>query len=310
MAARIFVTAVLATFSIDSTLSIRTASNTGLPVVDLGYEVHQAISYDDTFDYYSFTNIPFAQPPLGDLRFAPPQPPKHREDYNHKSPNNGSGLRICPQASTGLGAAAYYFYLNYTTAQFAEQAGVINATQLNALVDTIPLYNNGQIPPFPGYKPKSGESEDCLYLDVLVPKSIFEGRGKPSAPVIGEWARLVFCISKANVTFKSRFMAEHILVAINSALVWPMAVALLAVSSVVVTIVSSMLRLIIGWALLAGLLGRNFMPRAELRMLACLIRELLSSGSRSTFICLAVIAATLRSLANLLEVGALSIRLW
>ncbi|KAH7361102.1 hypothetical protein BKA66DRAFT_396944, partial [Pyrenochaeta sp. MPI-SDFR-AT-0127] len=42
--------------------------------LDLGYELHQAASFNDTIGYYNFTNIRYAAPPLRNLRFAPPQP--------------------------------------------------------------------------------------------------------------------------------------------------------------------------------------------------------------------------------------------
>ena len=160
-----------------------TSAQESLPTVDLGYEIHQALAYNDTFDFYTFSNIPFAQPPVGDLRFAAPQPPLNSES---KTPNNGSGLRICPQASAGWSGIAVDYYLNYTLLQAAVLTGQVNASAAAQLVTQIPILNDGVVPPFPGYEPQPGESEDCLYLDVLVPKNILLSKKAPSAPVLGK----------------------------------------------------------------------------------------------------------------------------
>ncbi|KAI8631851.1 carboxylesterase [Xylariaceae sp. FL1651] len=48
-------------------------SNSTTPTVDLGYEIHQG-SVNSTGDYYVFSNIPYAQQPIGDLRFRKPVP--------------------------------------------------------------------------------------------------------------------------------------------------------------------------------------------------------------------------------------------
>ncbi|GAB1191528.1 hypothetical protein APSETT444_000707 [Aspergillus pseudonomiae] len=53
---------------------VSTASS--LPVVDLGYELHQAFSLNETTGLYNFSNIRYAAPPLGNLRFRAPLPPK------------------------------------------------------------------------------------------------------------------------------------------------------------------------------------------------------------------------------------------
>ncbi|KAF2804763.1 alpha/beta-hydrolase [Mytilinidion resinicola] len=64
-----------------------------LPTVDLGYSVNQA-TFNATGDYYTFSNIRFAEPPMGDLRFEAPVPPR----TTNRTVNDGSAGFICPQA--------------------------------------------------------------------------------------------------------------------------------------------------------------------------------------------------------------------
>jgi len=70
------------------------ANGTNLPVVDLGYELQQATLYNATGDFYNFSNIRYAAPPVGNLRFAPPQAPA----MNRKTVQTGGQFRICAQA--------------------------------------------------------------------------------------------------------------------------------------------------------------------------------------------------------------------
>jgi len=141
--------------------SLVEASSERLPVVDLGYTIHQAISYNvssslfetvgwltrlqSTGQYYSFSNIRYAQPPTGDLRFAAPLPP-----LTNRTLQKGEIQRSCPQAYP-------LWYLR-------------NIRQLD------------DVPP-----PDPDEDEDCLFLDVVVPEKAFEkakGNGRGGAPVM------------------------------------------------------------------------------------------------------------------------------
>jgi hypothetical protein len=85
--------------------------NSSLPEVDLGYEIHQAASFNVSIlqlyiqttniwqragNFYNFTNVRYAAPPIGDLRFAHPQAP----DENRSSVNNGGTPRYARTAST------------------------------------------------------------------------------------------------------------------------------------------------------------------------------------------------------------------
>ncbi|KAK4504987.1 hypothetical protein PRZ48_002950 [Zasmidium cellare] len=116
-----------------------------LPIVDLGYVKQRASGFNATGKYYNFTNIAFAQPPVGDLRFAAPKPPKYIADVQD---GNDKINPTCPQA--------WPIWLSET------------------------FLNTSSVPKGPS------ETEDCLYLDVLVPEKIFEqrqGRGS-KAPVL------------------------------------------------------------------------------------------------------------------------------
>ncbi|KAG0161660.1 hypothetical protein PDIDSM_1174 [Penicillium digitatum] len=124
-----------------------------LPVVDLEYELHQAISFDSSHDLYNFSNIRYAAPPVGDLRFQAPTPPKQ----NREQIQNGSVGRMCPQAAPLWSADVQQpFLLSY----FYNQSFSVSTN--------ISSYE---------YKPAEQDprtSEDCLFLDVVVPKKIFE----------------------------------------------------------------------------------------------------------------------------------------
>ncbi|KAH8127539.1 hypothetical protein FP744_10003390 [Trichoderma asperellum] len=126
-----------------------------LPTVDLGYELHQAISFNETGQYYNFSNIRYARDPSGDLRFAAPQPPLQ----NRTSVQRGETNVACPQAF-----AVWYL------CGLAQLSGTIKSTK-----DCGPSL----LPP-----PDPAEREDCLFLDVIVPRSIFDSRKSKPAPVM------------------------------------------------------------------------------------------------------------------------------
>lgn len=86
-------------------------------------------------DYVAFTSIPYAQPPVGPLRFLPPQPLDKFEDVIDGSKTE---FPMCPQL-------------------------------------TFPSHEGLQVLPVKG-------QEDCLYLNVFVPKSAMKGNKR--LPVI------------------------------------------------------------------------------------------------------------------------------
>ncbi|KAH0267037.1 hypothetical protein KCU71_g19646, partial [Aureobasidium melanogenum] len=65
-----------AILGLSAAVSAQNSSSTNpLPIVDLGYARQQASAFNVTGGYYNFSNIRYAAPPVGDLRFAAPQAP-------------------------------------------------------------------------------------------------------------------------------------------------------------------------------------------------------------------------------------------
>ncbi|KAL1303153.1 hypothetical protein AAFC00_006582 [Neodothiora populina] len=140
------------------------ALNTSLPIVDLGYELHQG-SYEAEGRYYNFSNIRYAAPPVGELRFAKPQPPA----VNRSVVQTGDQGRICAQASPSWATASGQWlgaYLANGTTNFSSS-----------------LFESKG--PFQAPPQDPMTSEDCLFLDVMAPQSIFDNAGKSAgAPVL------------------------------------------------------------------------------------------------------------------------------
>lgn len=122
-------------------LWMRLRNTISLPQVDLGYEIHEALSYNvrphptqednqliaqSTTGLFTFRNIRYAQAPVGDLRHAPPVAPVGRNPEVQR----GNESRICPQDSQDI----------------------------NQSLD---------IP---------STTEDCLFLNVIVPRRVFNNR--------------------------------------------------------------------------------------------------------------------------------------
>ncbi|KAH6714768.1 carboxylesterase family protein-like protein, partial [Leptodontidium sp. MPI-SDFR-AT-0119] len=143
------------------------AQNSSLPEVDLGYEVYRAAGFNSPGNFYNFSNIRYAAPPVGDLRFAPPRAP----GKNRSFVNTGSTSRICPQATPGWQEAALPFLRSlvlgqpYDSTQSYTPPGANSSSTVTA--------------------PDRSESEDCLFLDVFVPKSVLTKAGQGfGAPVL------------------------------------------------------------------------------------------------------------------------------
>ncbi len=125
-----------------------------------------------TTETYNFTNIRYAQPPLGDLRFAAPVPPSGR------NPNlqDGSVGAICPQAIPHWQAIA------------ADFAGAWATNKLPFDYDAAAAALSNISSVYPANLADPRISEDCLVLDVIVPRSSFDhsqsGSRKTKKPVL------------------------------------------------------------------------------------------------------------------------------
>ncbi|POR37838.1 Carboxylic ester hydrolase [Tolypocladium paradoxum] len=126
-----------------------------LPSIDLGYEIHQAISFNETGQYYNFSNIRYGRAPTGNLRFTAPQPPL----VNRTAVQLGDAGVSCPQA----------FAVWYLCGK-ALQAGTVNSTD---------ECDASLLPPA-----DPSEREDCLFLDIMVPKRVFDNRHAQKSPVM------------------------------------------------------------------------------------------------------------------------------
>ncbi|QQK45682.1 Carboxylesterase family protein [Penicillium digitatum] len=124
------------------------------PIVDLGYQRHQAISFNSTGHYYQFFNFRYAEPPLSPLRFSQPISPR----YCSREVVNGKGLGyICPQLE------ACWLNVQGKLTSAVTAGSTFNFTAAYDQVDrhddcTKPRLVAGQNPL---------ESEDCLFLDVV-----------------------------------------------------------------------------------------------------------------------------------------------
>ncbi|KAI9666250.1 MAG: hypothetical protein M1821_004185 [Bathelium mastoideum] len=139
----------------------RRTADASLPSINLGYQVQQASGFNSSFGYYNFSNIRYAAPPTGNLRFAAPEPPA-----SNSTVNNGLDGRICPQADPS--------WLN-TELQFLGQYLLTGNT-------TPPALTNSSSTSLPAQDPRT--NEDCLFLDVIVPQDIFESNKSQLAPVL------------------------------------------------------------------------------------------------------------------------------
>lgn len=140
------------------------ATDKGLPIVDLGYTRYKA-SYNvrllvslgrprfvlwfmetnssviqETGDFYAFKNIRFADPPVGQLRFKRPRPVSTVD----QTVNDGSVGFSCPQAFPEGYLKSGAIAANITTEQLRDQ--ILEDPTM---------------------------SEDCLFLNVIVPKDIY-----------------------------------------------------------------------------------------------------------------------------------------
>ncbi|KAI6711462.1 hypothetical protein JHW43_006018 [Diplocarpon mali] len=140
-----------------------TTTNATLPVVDLGYSLHRA-SLSTTGSYYNFTNIRYAQAPVGELRYALPEPPT---GTSKTIEDGGSGPITCFQASTAWQQTTFRYLFGQPLSQLSEA------------VPTLDSFNFSSVAPL-----TAGASEDCLFLDVMVPTDIYAKKAAKGASVL------------------------------------------------------------------------------------------------------------------------------
>ncbi|EHK19929.1 uncharacterized protein TRIVIDRAFT_193306 [Trichoderma virens Gv29-8] len=132
------------------------------PIVDLGYAVHQG-TFNEAFgsQYYNFSNIRYGAPPVGDLRFTKPTLPTVRD----RKLNLGRRGVICPQASS--------LWLEIKAPQVV--TAVLSGRPLtNITSQPLPDPSTLHKLDFPSPDPRT--SEDCLFLDVIVPTRVYSNR--------------------------------------------------------------------------------------------------------------------------------------
>jgi hypothetical protein len=129
-------------------------------------------SWQESSGLYNFTNIRYAQPPVGDLRFAAPVAPEGR----NPEVQDGSGWRQCPQAYPIWSLVAGL----YGNAFVAGESESFDYAAAVAQVDE--FVKQAGIPAVYA-QPNPAVTEDCLFLDVVVPKAVYKSR-KAKAPVV------------------------------------------------------------------------------------------------------------------------------
>lgn len=123
------------------------------------------MSTQEAEGYYNFSNIRYAAPPVGDLRFRAPEPP----EVDRTVIQNGSESRMCPQNNPPwMGTIGWL-------PDYIQSGIVPNATSAAGTAA-----NSSSLP---ARDPM--QNEDCLFLDVMVPGAIFENAGRVAgAPVL------------------------------------------------------------------------------------------------------------------------------
>ncbi|KAL8702647.1 MAG: hypothetical protein Q9201_004172 [Fulgogasparrea decipioides] len=104
---------------------------------------------------YNFSNIRYAEPPVGDLRFRAPVPPREI----NRSIDQGLVGRICPQATPAWQLIAQQFVPAYLAGKPFNASAAEASIAAAAAASPLPL------------DPRT--TEDCLFLDVVVPERVF-----------------------------------------------------------------------------------------------------------------------------------------
>ncbi|QDS70471.1 hypothetical protein FKW77_009992 [Venturia effusa] len=154
-----------------------------LPTIKLPYGTWRASKYDPASDVYTFKNIRYAAPPVGNLRWAKPAPPTSNETLQTGEVGGTCWQSLSPQMLVttlsggvgGTGGSGSSGVLGLITSFLASMAATLLerfpslAEQLAALAEKQDL---GKLM---GGAPSS---EDCLFLDVYVPGKALKGGKK------------------------------------------------------------------------------------------------------------------------------------
>ncbi|KFY13546.1 hypothetical protein V492_03194 [Pseudogymnoascus sp. VKM F-4246] len=139
--------------------------STPAPTVDLGYGRYAATVNDTGYPYYKFGNIRYAAPPVGDLRFRKPVAPQGSDSTVHDGTTGASCMQGNPAWYVQVAARQVlpaFFEGKNVSSVVGEAAG----SQGSGSSSTPSLSD------IPEQEPTT--SEDCLFLDVLVPQAIYE----------------------------------------------------------------------------------------------------------------------------------------
>ncbi|EKG20845.1 hypothetical protein MPH_01828 [Macrophomina phaseolina MS6] len=121
-------------------------------MVNLGYGCYRASTLRQATGYYEFLDIRYAAAPLDHLRFQPAVPPRVGKPFIQEYRER----RICPQAASSLPPAA------------------IQPKPQSSVNQTVPLHHSSKSDLKPDRR--QSETEDCLFLDIYVPKPILDRR--------------------------------------------------------------------------------------------------------------------------------------
>lgn len=179
-----------------------TQSNSSLPIVDLGYVLQRATTFNvsvpcsadrdpfadsflcmqQTSGIYAFSNIRYAQPPTGELRFQAPRSPQ-----TNRTIQAGEDDRICYQAFP-----TWFITLDGATPQLLN--GRVNSTYVDESEHPTSL----RVPP----PATPAEDEDCLFLNVQVAENTFYDKHK------GDGAPVIVWIHGGGLTVGSKFLGD------------------------------------------------------------------------------------------------------
>ncbi|KAL3421995.1 carboxylesterase family protein [Phlyctema vagabunda] len=147
--------------------SLVAAAPSMLPVVDLGYALHQG-TINITGGYYNFSNIRYGEGPMGELRWAKPLPPQSI----NRTVNTGQESRTCIQTHPVWLSTAYQYVIDTPLDKITPSIFDLNSVSAH---DT-------------------SQSEDCLFLDVMVPSEIYDSADQVSASCASKGAPVLVWI--------------------------------------------------------------------------------------------------------------------